>query len=254
MRKLAFLTVSALMLFLSCDCDGSEPAFGIEYPMNTGDAWYYREVADSAANYQDTVLNIGDTTYQGILACLLFSTHAKDTAKQETTTAFYRGDDGHGIDTLYHFSRTTGFFPDTINYGGHAWFITFDHPNMEIAWIPRKLDLGDEWPVATDEGWIVSDSGDQYHLKVSVNAVFDSIQSLSFNDTIYGFGQLDYPNCSRVVYTGNFEFQGLPFSLVISRSWWRDGVGPVKHWAYATDTTGAFDPLEEYLLDYTGDN
>ncbi len=257
--RIGLLTLAGvLMLGLSCDCDSSsEPAFKVDQPLNNGDAWFYTQTNPDTTNpgdmYIDTVMVVGQTNYNGIPAVLLFSTHAKDTAKQETTVAFYRGPEG--MDTLYHYSKTTGFFPDTINYNGETYYITFDHDHMEIAWLPRKLDLGDQWNVAYDSGVITKAStNESYHLTATVNAVFDSVLSVSFDDRFYGYGHLEYPNAIRVIYTGNLEFEGVPITLTIGKSWWVDGTGEVKHWAYSTDSTGAYDPLEEVLLDYTGDN
>ncbi|MGB9589653.1 MAG: hypothetical protein ACPL68_02075 [Candidatus Hydrothermia bacterium] len=246
-RLMAIGTATALSLVSSCDC-GGEKAFSYDFSPSVGDTWYYRELEDSAANYIDTVINVGITDYKGIPAWLLFSTHAGDSAQHETTTAFFRRD------TFYHYSRTNGFFPETINYNGDIFVCTFEHPYMEIAWLPRYLDLGDNWEVATEEGKIkrLSD-GHEYELTATVVAVFDSVENLSFNDTVYGYGELNYTECIRVVYTGKLEFEGIPIDLTIGKTWWMSGPGAVKQYAYATDSAGNYDPLDMYLLDYTGD-
>lgn len=239
-------TALALSLVSSCDC-GGEKAFKYEFSPTVGDTWYYRELADSAAaEYMDTVIMVGTTDYQGILAWLLFSNHAGE--HPETTTAFFRGD------TFYHYSRTTGFFPETINYNSDVYVCSFNHPFIEIAWLPRYLDLGDNWAVATDKGKIkrLSD-GRTYNLTATVTAVFDSVENLSFTDNIYGYGQLSYTECIRIVYTGKLEFEGIPIELVIGKTWWKAGLSAVKQYAYSTDSVGNYDPLEMYLLDYTGD-
>jgi len=250
-RFLSWVGAAAISLVSSCDC-GGQPAFSYDFSPSVGDTWYYRELEDSAAEYLDTIINVGITDYQGIPAWLLFSTHAADSAQHETTTAFFRGD------TFYHYSRTNGFFPETINYNGDIFVCTFEHPYMEIAWIPRYLDLGDNWEVATEEGKIkrLSD-GHTYDLTATVIAVFDSVENLSFTDTIYDtlFGSEPhiYNECIRVVYTGKLEFEGIPIEIIIGKTWWMSGPGAVKQYAYSTDSVGNYDPLEMYLLDYTGD-
>jgi hypothetical protein len=246
LRVAGWAIAGALAALSSCDC-GREKAFTYDFSPSVGDTWYYRELEDSAAKYLDTVIVVGTTDYHGIPAWLLFSTHAGDPTQHETTTAFFRGD------TFYHYSRTNGFFPETISYNGDVFVCTFNNPYMEIAWLPRQLDLGDNWEVATESGKIkrLSD-GHTYDLTATVTAVFDSVENLSFNDTVFGYGQLNYNECIRVIYTGKLEFEGIPIELVIGKTWWMPGPGAVKQYAYATDTLGNYDPLDMYLLRYTG--
>ncbi|MEO0191650.1 MAG: hypothetical protein ABIM46_02580 [candidate division WOR-3 bacterium] len=251
-RFLGFAGATAVSLISSCDCD-KEKAFSYEFYPSVGDTWYYREVEDEAASYYfDTVICVGTTEYHGIPAWLLFSTHKKDSSQHETTVVFFRQD------TFYHYSRTTGFFPESITYQGERYVCTFDHPFIEIAWLPRYIDMGDQWEVATDEGKIkrLSD-GRTYELTATVTAVFDSVQNLSFTDTIYdtlfGSDPHTYNECIRVVYTGKLEFEGIPIELIIGKTWWMSGPGMVKQYAYATDSSGNYDPLDMYLLYYSGD-
>ena len=235
-----------LLLALVAGCGGNqEKLFSMEPPLAVGTRWIYWEttLADTDDPYLDTALIVGDTVYQGIDAFLVYSTHAGDTSKRETTVAFIRGD------TLYHYTRTNGFIPETVVALGDTWVSEFDEPYIEVAWSPLSMDLGENWIMATSSGTItrLSDMR-QWHLSASVVAVFDSLLPVSFSDSIPWLGEVDvdYGECARVVYTLTLQPEGMPpIELTLNKIWWHPSYGDVYHWAYSND-----EALEQVLVDF----
>ncbi len=252
MRRLALALTFGALLVGSCECGGeSGKDFRVDVPLAVGDTWYFREEDDSAAAlYLDTTIAVKDTVFKGTDALALYTVHAN--YQRDTVLAYIRGD------TYYHYSRTTGFFPESLNWQGSWYYVEFDEPKIEIAWLPLELDLGDDWVVARSSGKIRKEGESPEPVSAEVTAVFDSIQTVQILDTIYtqlhpGETLLVYENALRVRYIGHLTYKGIPIDLEIGRSWWLPGYGVVKQWTYSTDEEGRYDPLVMYLVKYTGE-